>query len=116
MRAPYKDQLARFALGMGCGLFIAHAVTRHDWTWLPMIALSLLIGVIGPHFASASFGPERTHPYSPLLTVAHRRLRWRDREDAIARLDEIATARGTTRSGAVEQMIRRARLGTADGH
>jgi hypothetical protein len=30
--------------------------------------------------------------------------------DAIARLDEIATTRGTTRSGAVEQLIRRARL------
>lgn len=30
--------------------------------------------------------------------------------DAIARLDEIARDRGTTRSGAVEQLIRRARL------
>lgn len=30
--------------------------------------------------------------------------------DAIARLDEIAKARGTTRSGAVEQLIRRARI------
>ncbi len=30
--------------------------------------------------------------------------------DAIARLDEIASARGTTRSGAVEQLIRRARI------
>jgi hypothetical protein len=30
--------------------------------------------------------------------------------DAIARLDEIAKARGTSRSGAVEQLIRRARI------
>lgn len=30
--------------------------------------------------------------------------------DAIARMDEIAIARGTTRSGAVEQLIRRARI------
>lgn len=30
--------------------------------------------------------------------------------EAIARLDEIATTRGTTRSGAVEQLVRNARL------
>jgi predicted transcriptional regulator len=30
--------------------------------------------------------------------------------EAIARLDEIAEARGTSRSGAVEQLIRRARI------
>lgn len=30
--------------------------------------------------------------------------------DAIARLDAIAAERGTTRSGAIEQLIRRARL------
>lgn len=33
--------------------------------------------------------------------------------DAIARLDEIARARGTSRSGAVEQLIRRARISEA---
>jgi metal-responsive CopG/Arc/MetJ family transcriptional regulator len=31
--------------------------------------------------------------------------------EAIDRLDEIARARGTTRSGAVEQLVRNARLG-----
>lgn len=30
--------------------------------------------------------------------------------EAIARLDEIANVRGTTRSGAVEQLIRNARM------
>ena len=34
--------------------------------------------------------------------------------DALARLDEIATARGQTRSGAVEQLIRRARIAETD--
>jgi hypothetical protein len=34
--------------------------------------------------------------------------------DAIARLDRIAQARGTTRSGAVEQLIRRARIAATE--
>jgi DNA-binding TFAR19-related protein (PDSD5 family) len=32
--------------------------------------------------------------------------------EALARLDAIASARGQSRSGAVEQLIRRARLGS----
>lgn len=35
--------------------------------------------------------------------------------EALARLDAIASERGQSRSGAVEQLIRRARLGGASG-
>jgi predicted transcriptional regulator len=34
--------------------------------------------------------------------------------DALERLDAIASERGQSRSGAVEQLIRRARLGSAE--